>query len=98
MSSRCVGGLPDTDGHLGYELTATGGLREIAPDTCPNGHHPMPKGSTYGWDGQRRYLTCGICWPDEEHHTWHLCTCRADRIAYGGDTYVPLDIPALMDG
>ncbi|HET9889634.1 MAG TPA: hypothetical protein VFQ42_03960 [Mycobacterium sp.] len=50
MGSRCVGDLPGTDGHLGFERTAAGGMREIYPDTCPQGHR-WPPGSTVGWDG-----------------------------------------------
>lgn len=67
---------PGLVGHLGYELTADGGLRELGPGPCPCGDRWL-----VGWDGQHRYYLCRGCGAE-----WLFCTCRGSLFAYEGRT------------
>lgn len=72
---------PGHVGHLGYRLTERGGLQEVGPAECPNGHPFRPGTVAAGWDGRHRYYACRRC--DTE---LLYCTCRADLFAHGGRT------------
>ena len=70
---------PGRVGHLGYELTAAGGLREIGPVRCPN--RCQDARWLVGWDGQHRYYICQICRAEAL-----FCGCRSYAFAYEGRT------------